>query len=676
MRHTIKIAAAALLGAAGLAHAQTTFYLTVLHNNDGESQIINAGAGALQDFGGIARFKTVVDNLRAQALTYPAGPEEKGSILISSGDNFLAGPEFDASLSRPGNLPYFDSIGIGLIGYDAMIIGNHEFDFGPDVFQRFVEGTPGTLPFLSANLDFAGEPGLSPLVGTRLFRSVVATIPTTTGTEQVGVIGATTEALPFISSPRGVTVSSVAAAVNAEVAALQSQGITKIILASHLQGLTSERDLIPLLDGVDIVIGGGGGELIADADDVLVPGDTRNTQNIGGLDYPRVVNDSNGTPVPLVTTRGDYRYVGRLVIGFNAAGEVTTFNDPIDGPVRVSGIGVDAVTPNPLVQAQVVDPVAAHVLQLQQTVIGQREVPLDGVTNNVRAVETNLGNLCADSLLYSVNTRAAQFGVPTADVALQNGGGIRNDSVLPVGNFTEFDTFSILPFSNLVAVVPNVSAQRFKEILENCVANVAGTPGGGSSTGRFAQISGFRMVWAETAQRQTLSTTTNPITGVTTATVTQVGQRVREVILNDGRVIVRNGQVVPGAPSVNIATIDFNARGGDQYPFNGLPFTVVGQSYQQALDTFIQDWLQGGVTARRYPVGGERRIIRTASPIQNFSFADHNLSGSVTVDDVFAFLTDYFAQVGDGGSADFDRSGLVSVQDIFAFLSAWFADRA
>jgi 5'-nucleotidase len=68
--------------------------------------------------------------------------------------------------------------------------------------------------------------------------------------------------------------------------------------------------------------------------------------------------------------------------------------------------------------------------------------------------------------------------------------------------------------------------------------------------------------------------------------------------------------VVSGAPSVNVATIDFLARGGDQYPFRGKPFTTLGVTYFQAvLDYLIED-LGGTVTAADYPEGGEGRITR------------------------------------------------------------------
>ncbi len=85
------------------------------------------------------------------------------------------------------------------------------------------------------------------------------------------------------------------------------------------------------------------------------------------------------------------------------------------------------------------------------------------------------------------------------------------------------------------------------------------------------------------------------------------GSRVLEVELDDGTAIVAGGAVVAG-PDLTVATIDFLARGGDQYPYRGAPFTSLGVSYQQALANYIETGLGGMITAADYPFGGEGRI--------------------------------------------------------------------
>jgi 5'-nucleotidase / UDP-sugar diphosphatase len=227
-------------------------------------------------------------------------------------------------------------------------------------------------------------------------------------------------------------------------------------------------------------------------------------------------------------------------------------------------------------------------------------------------MESNEGNLVADALLFQATALARSFGAPMPHVALQNGGGIRNDTIIPVGDITELTTFDILPFANFVAIVPEISPAQFKEILENAVSRVEFTDG------RFAQIAGFRFVWDPAGTPQVLDAEGNVVTQ---------GIRVREVVLDDGTRIVQGGTVVPNASALHLATIDFLARGGDQYPFRGVPFVTLGVTYQHALRTYIEEELAGIITAAQYPAEGEGRITTVdqaaAAPIR---FATLNAS--------------------------------------------------
>jgi 2',3'-cyclic-nucleotide 2'-phosphodiesterase (5'-nucleotidase family) len=247
----------------------------------------------------------------------------------------------------------------------------------------------------------------------------------------------------------------------------------------------------------------------------------------------------------------------------------------------------DGVAPDPEVQTRVVAPVEAFVSELAARIVATSEVELDGRRSRVRTVETNLGNLVGDALLWQARERAAEFGAPLPQVALQNSGGIRNDNVIPPGSLSELTTFSVLPFSNFVAVVPNLSREQFKELLENAVSRVEFTDG------RFAQIAGFEFSYTTTA-------TTAQVVN-TAGEVLTPGTRVRSVVLDDGTVIVADGVVQPGA-GITIATIDFLANGGDQYPYRGVPFTILtGVTYQLALENYLRTGLNGVVTAAAYP---------------------------------------------------------------------------
>jgi 2',3'-cyclic-nucleotide 2'-phosphodiesterase (5'-nucleotidase family) len=584
-------AAVSQVGTAPQQPERVHFWLTILHNNDGESALLEHTVTMDEEtfgpFGGVARFKTVVDNLKREATTGPSAHPgaKRGVLMISSGDNFLAGPEFSVSLDK--GVPFFDTIAMDLIGYNAVTIGNHEFDFGPDVLADFIEGFERVPPFLSANLNVSDEPRLQLLADQGI---ILKSVVVRERGERIGIVGATTPFLPFISSPRNVKVDpDVAGVVQEEIDRLRASGVRMIILSSHLQTIQEELELIGDLRGVDVVIAGGGDELLADADTLLIPGDE---DEIFGP-YPLMEEAADGTMVPVVTTTGDYRYVGRLILGFDRAGNVVAV-DESSGLVRVSGTAPDAVEPDPVVLARITEPLEEALSDLAENVIAESEVALDGRRSQVRTVETNQGNLIADSLLWQSTQLAPDFGVPTPDIALQNGGGIRNDSLIPAGDITELDTFAMVPFPNFVSVVPDVSRETFKLILENAVSRVE------FGDGRFAQVSGFTYVWDAAQQPQTRDEV-----GI----IIEEGERVRDVTLADGTQIVVNGAVVPG-DDLHIATIDFLARGGDQYPFGDVPFTTLGVTYQQALANYLQGPLGGLVTAADYPEGGEGRVIR------------------------------------------------------------------
>ncbi len=577
---TIALLFVFLLSAMPVGAQDGGFTLTILHNNDGESQLLNAG-GDNEAFGGVARFATLVNQLRDEAVQ----AENSGVVLLSSGDNFLASPEFDASLSK--GVPFYDSTAVSLLGYDAMAIGNHEFDFGPDVLAQFISGINGAFPLLSANLDFSGEPALQSFVDQG---AIAKSVVVEEQGERIGIVGATTPGLASISSPRNVGVNDdVAGAIQAEVDALTADGVNKIILISHLQSIQEDLDLAGGLSGVDVMIAGGGDELLADEGELLVPGDE---EPFGP--YPLTAVGADGVEVPVVTTPGDYKYVGRLVVEFDDEGKVVSVADD-SGLVRVAGAdNPDAVESDPEFQAQVVDPVQSYVAGLSENVIATSEVDLEGRRDpGVRTMETNEGNLMADALLWEANRQASSFGANPPDVALQNGGGIRNNNVIPAGPFTELNTFDIAPFSNLVTIVFEIPPAQFKEIMENAVSQIE------DAGGRFAQIAGFTMTYDLAGTPQEVDDEGNVLTP---------GNRVQAITLSDGTAIVQDGAVVEGAPTVNIATIDFLARGGDQYPFRDARFRSLGTSYQQALSNYIVEALGGTISAAQYPEGGEGRL--------------------------------------------------------------------
>jgi 5'-nucleotidase / UDP-sugar diphosphatase len=579
----VALPATAGAAATGGGPPRPDFTLTILHNNDGESSLLPTTVDGV-DYGGIARFQRKVDTLRLEShFSFDRGESpRRGVVLLNSGDNYLAGTTFQAS--QQPDAPFFDGIAVRLLRYDALAIGNHEFDFGPATFARFVETVDRDTPFVSANLDFSGEPTLADLIGDPL---VSSTVISERG-EKIGVVGLTTPSLPTISSPGGVQVlTDLAGIAQAEIDELTHRGIDKIVLISHLQGLESEIALTGELRDVDVVIGGGGDEVLADADDRLFPGDE---DNVFGT-YPQVAVDADNVQVPIVTTPGNYRYVGDLEVTFDRDGKVLSWDEHDSGIKLVASSGPGAVGESVLQRRLVEEPVAAFVADLAADIIGQSEVVLDCERNEVRGDETNCGNLIADGLLSTAQQRAADFGVDAPQVAVQNGGGIRGEIDQPAGPISVADTFRLAPFGNFVAVAEDVPAETFRQIIEEG-AILLPTPGDGG----FVHLAGATVVIDPSFPAR--------VADQTTGEQLSPGQRVRSLVLDDGTVVVANG--VTQDVTVDIGGLNFSLAGGDAYP--AVPFTNLGITDQQSLQGYIEGPLGGIVTAAQYPRGGEGRI--------------------------------------------------------------------
>ncbi len=603
--------------------APSTFRLTVLHNNDGETNLLPVSTGLAAGAGGIAKFVTIVGDQKAAALVNPGDSVARGVVMISSGDNSLPGANFNANDTLAPGQPFYDARAFQLIGYDAITLGNHDFDGGPGVLASVISGlnVPPSGPFITSNLNFAGEPLLAPFTTGPSPRIAKSTVRNVNG-RLVGIVGATTVDLPFISSP-GPNIAintAVVSAIQAEIDALDALGVKIIIVSTHLQGFGTEIATIAQLTKVDAVISGGGSELFASPGDALLPGDSADAGGaaLGGTGYPRFIPDANGNQIPAVTTAGNYRYLGQLVLDFDNNGVLQGVFDDANAsrPIPV----LATTTPDNTALTTIEQPVAAYVASLATNIAAFTTVQLDGRVVDgrlgIRSQERNVGNLFADSTLWQATVLAQQLGTPVPDIAIQNAGGIRNNvNILANNNVSELNLFTMAAFQNVTTIVPNVSAQTLKNILENAVSRYGTTNG----NGRFAHISGFQFSFDRSFPAFTA--TTNLTTNVTT--ITNFGSRVRDVVLNDGRVLVANGVVVPNAPSVNIATIDFlvqsadssatlnpDGLGGDQYPWGrGTAYTRLGVNYQRALSNYIRQWLGGNINPNNYPATGENRII-------------------------------------------------------------------
>ncbi len=508
------------------ARAEAAFTLQLLHAAD-----FDGATGALDN---VEPFSALLDAFRAER------PDE--TLVLSSGDNYIPGPRFfaaeDDSLAPLLGVPGPGRADIALLnamGFQASAVGNHDLDTGTEGFAALLSPDDGadedgnlaatpwpgaSFPYLSANLGYAADEALAPLVvaagqpASTIPGGLTASTTIEVGGDTVGVVGATTPELASITSTGTLTVlpedgddlDALAAEIQPAVNALIDEGIDKIVLLAHMQQIAIEQALATRLDGVDIIVAGGSNTILADADDALRAGDV-------AIDtYPLEYASASGEPVLVVNTDADYRYLGRLVVGFDDDGVLlpATLDESVNGAYAATSDAAAALGAMPVPEVASIATALRDVLATRDgNIVGRTDVYLDGRRSQVRTEETNLGNLTADANLW-----LARQADPSVAVSLKNGGGIRSDIGLVVqppgsndpadveflpppanvaagkaeGDISEFDLQGALRFNNGLTLL-TLTAAELVDVLEHAVA----ASGDGATPGQFPQVGGLSL---------------------------------------------------------------------------------------------------------------------------------------------------------------------------------------
>ena len=548
------------------------FTLQLLHAADME--------GGIEALENAPRFSSVLNALKA---------EIENTVIIGAGDSYIPGPFFAAAnnqslrevLGREGS-GRADILMLNAMGFMAGALGNHEFDAGTGTLAGLIKADRdyvGTaFPFLSANLDFGPDSNLAALVvdpgqeantiPNSITKSVVITTPSG---EKVGVVGMTTPLLGSLSLSGSVGIApadpndmvALAAIIQESVDALTATGINKIILTGHLQQISLDETIATHLQDVDIIIAGGSNTLLADGTDRLHPGDTADRP------YPILTQSATNEPIAIVGTDGNYRYVGRFVVNFDAAGVLIpeSINATVSGAFVTDAQGViDTGNAEPAARVvEITEAVRNIVLAKDGNIFGQTSVYLNGTRGSIRTEETNVGNLIAEA-----NLAAGQQVDPSVVVSLKNGGGIRAPigvsaygELLPppanalvgkaAGQISQIDIENTLRFNNGLTLL-TLTAAELLTVLEHTVA----ASGGGSTPGRFPQIAGMAFSFDTSLPE---------------------GSRVQSLVITDADgnttdTVVQNGEIVGDADrTFRMVTITFLVDGGDDYPYANFPNT-------------------------------------------------------------------------------------------------------
>ncbi len=474
------------------ASGPVTYKLRIIHTNDHHARIepanltILASPSTTRNFGGVARRKTLFDQIRSTN----AGND--GLLFLDAGDVFQGTLYFNL-YEGYADLDFYRQL-----GYDAVAIGNHEFDRGDLPLAKFIDGaTTGTYPNppqgLSGTLGGTNFPVLSAnitVTGGPLVDKIKPSTTTTVGGKKIGIFSLTPSDTNNISSPSDdVTFGSDYAAIaQAQVNALKADGCQIIIGLTHI-GHDQDLALAAAVRGINVIVGGHSHTPLLPASAPAAPlGVT--AQGV----YPKTVNDPDGNTVIVVTDWEWGKWLGDLTVGFNAAGEVVGAEaESTVTPIWADGLGSRAplagegaeIPADAGFQTKITDVYKPPIAALQATKIGATAVLLDGARANVRTRETNLGDLIADTLRERI-LAAADNNPNRPVVAITNGGGIR--ASINAGDVTVGNVLEVLPFGNTIAYV-DLNGAQLLAALENGVS-LAPAEGG-----RFPQIAGLRIAY-------------------------------------------------------------------------------------------------------------------------------------------------------------------------------------
>lgn len=461
------IAAALVTTLAGCAttaeHAwqeDTTYKLTVLHTNDNHGRFWQNKYGEY----GMAARKTLIDELRAEVKA------EGGSVLLLSGGDINTGvPESDLQDAEP------DFKGMNKIGYDAIALGNHEFDNPLDVLQKQIDWAK--FPMLSANI-YDKETGKRMYQAYEIFEKQGI---------KIAVVGFTTEDTAKIGNPEyigGIEFRDPKTEAKKIIAELEANEKPDLIFAvTHMghyengqRGINAPGDVALArsleLGELDMIVGGHSQEPVC----MEGPNVAKKSFKPGDECQP---DQQNGTWIVQAHEWG--KYVGKADFEFrNGELEMVSYNlIPVNLKKKVK---IDGKKQRVFIQDEIAqDPeLLAFLKPFQEKGQGQLNVKiastngkLEGDRNVVRFQQTNLGRLIATSHMVRAK----------ADFAVMNSGGVRDS--IEGGDVTYKDVLTVQPFGNIVTYADMTG----KEVMG--YLNVVATKP--IDSGAYAQFAGIKM---------------------------------------------------------------------------------------------------------------------------------------------------------------------------------------
>ncbi|KAM9496774.1 5'-nucleotidase isoform 1-T1 [Clarias gariepinus] len=443
-----------LVVCASLRLAAADWELTLLHTNDVHARVeeTNKDSGKCtkgECFAGVARRSTKIKEIRSK---------EKNVLLLDAGDQFQGTVWFN--VYKGDEAAHF----MNKLQYDAMALGNHEFDNRVEGLVPFLQKVK--CPVLSANIKTV-EPVASNISGYFSPHKIL-----NVSTEKVGIVGYTTKETPALSLPGPyLHFEDEVVAVQREVDKLIALGVNKIIALGH-SGFDTDKEIAKKVRGVDVVIGG-------HTNTFLYTGAPPSSEVPAGP-YPLMVQSDDGRKVPVVQAYAFGKYLGYLKVTFDSAGNVIKAEG---NPILLNS----SVTEDPSIKADV-DTWKVKLANYSAQFVGNTLVYLNGTFEECRFRECNLGNLICDAMVHHYIKYPDELQWNHVSSCILNGGGIRSsiDERSRNGSITMEDVLTVLPFGGTYDLV-QLNGSTLLQAFEHSVHRYGG------NTGEFLQVSGFQL---------------------------------------------------------------------------------------------------------------------------------------------------------------------------------------
>ena len=524
----------------------------ILHTNDVHGRIVEE-KGVIGD----AKLATVIEQERAKS--------NQNTLVVDAGDAFQGLP---ISNSTKGEAR---AEILNQMQYDAMAVGNHEFDFGLDEVKKYKEILK--FPLLSSN---------TYVNGARLFEAstIVDKDKTVEGDEFV-VIGVTTPETATKTHPKnikGVTFTDPISEVNKVIEEVQAK--------ARAEGKDYQHYVVLAHLGVDTTTP------VEWRGSTLAEALSKNPR----LKGKRVTVIDGHSHTVASTTYGDnvtYNQTGSYL--HNVGKVIYKSRQLLGNPTLIAAADAKKLTANPTVEKLVKDIKQKYDAENAVEVVSNSPVELNGDRENVRVRETNLGNVVADSLYQYGQTG---FSHPT-DIAVTNGGGLR-ETIAKGKPITKGNVIAVLPFGNTISQI-QVTGQQVLDMFEKSLGSILQVDKDGKKvldengqpllepSGGFLQVSGVKVYYD-----------TNLPSGKRVWAI-QVKNR------TTGRY-----DLLDLAKTYYLATNDFLAAGGDGY-------TMLGGAREKgpSMDAAFEEYLKTADLTQYEKINPNSRTISVDS--KNFS---------------------------------------------------------